>query len=75
MYYIQFRELSTGTWHRDTDEDAYGEPLPALERRDEIRADFPNDGLQRGVRVVSSAGDVIEYGERHLSSASRMYNR
>jgi len=63
-YYIQTRCISTYTWSRDEDETPFDSPLDALERRDEIKSNWNNDGLPRGCRVVSDDGDVIEYAER-----------
>ena len=60
-YYIQKRELSDGTWHRLQEEPFFALPIDALERADEIRSRFPNDGLPHAVRVVSSQGVICQW--------------
>ena len=66
MHHIQHREISSGQWYRDTDEGPFPDPLPALERRDEIRSEWQNDGIQRGCRAVDDAGNVLEYQTREI---------
>lgn len=64
MYYLQYREISTATWMRFTTEGTFETALEALQRRDEVAAAYPNDGLPRACRAVSEDGDVLEYGKQ-----------
>lgn len=64
MYYLQGRSVVSGRWSRfidDESEPCYEEAIDALERADEIRDEWPRDGLQRGVRVVDDSGKIITY--------------
>ena len=71
-YHIQYYNDMTAKWAREqSDEDDESETfdtaLEALERRDEIEGDYPNDGVNRGCRVADDNGDVIEYGRREVN--------
>ena len=35
--------------------------IEAMQERDIIRSNWPNDGIRRGIRVVNDDGVVIEY--------------
>jgi hypothetical protein len=65
-YHIQKRHLDDRTWYRVEDEGPFDTALDALECRDEITSDFPNDGMDRACRVVDDDGNVIEYGRREV---------
>lgn len=69
MFYLQERDISTGQWCRMEDEGPFDTPLAALERRDEIAHNLPNDGLQshRGYRAVDEGGNVLEYEEKRVA--------
>ncbi len=63
MYHLQERDVATGRWER-LGPRTYRNALDALEARDELLADSPNNGIPNAWRVVSDAGEVIEYSER-----------
>ena len=59
MYRLQDYNAMTGMW--DGMQLQFDTALDALEQRDIRRASLPNDGVNRGVRVVDDSGKVIEY--------------
>ncbi len=64
--YLQEWECMDGQWERlDGD---FANALEALEKRDALQANAPNDGVERGWRVVDDAGNVLEYGKREVSN-------
>ncbi len=67
MYYLQHFDRSiVRTWARDRDAEfeTFDSALDALERCDEIRDGFANDGMRRRCRVVDDDANVIEYGSK-----------
>ena len=60
-YHIQSLDVSNGQWWRDVDFRSFETLLEALEQRDSIIADWPNDGFRRKVRVVSDDGEIMDY--------------
>lgn len=61
MFVIQRREISTGIWYRDEEVTPFKHALDALEKRDDIIREWPNDGVTRACRVVNDEGVIIEY--------------
>ena len=61
MYYLQSLHVADLMWHRDPELPACSTALGALEARDEIKGNWQNDGVRRGVRVVDDEGRIIEY--------------
>jgi len=64
-YHLQERDVSTGLWER-IPLMPFNEPLEALEARDKLFRDFPNNGIPYDFRAVDESGDVLEYGQRDV---------
>ena len=61
-YYIQERCAMSGVWERMPGKGKkFATAIEALEKRDKIAADAPNDGVPRRFRVVDQDGRIIDY--------------
>jgi len=63
-YHLQERDVSTGLWERLPK--SFDCPLDALEARDKLFRDCPNNGIPYNFRAVDESGDVLEYGQRDV---------